>query len=373
MNNLDKNYQELLTDILENGHKKETRSGEVLSVFSREIRHNMKEGFPLLTTKKMYFKGVVSELLWFLQGRTDLRYLLDNGCNIWNGDCYQGYMKKWKEYPSKGDFQPNEYHSPTEYEAIGFTQEQFIDRIKSDDEFNHKWGDLGPIYGKQWRQWQGWMDMEDVGPYAKGSLWYDQILRLIHTLKTDPDNRRMIVNAWNVAELGEMTLPPCHFGFQVYTRELSESERIELAGGRIQSKYPALIAQQIKSCDDRNIPKRAISLKWFQRSVDVPLGLPFNIASYALLLEILGQIVNMVPEELVGSLTDCHIYTNQIDGVKEQLTRDSYELPKLSMSPLVLANLQHNGLDSMLKNCTPEQFTIEGYESHPPIKIPLSN
>ena len=274
MNNIDKQYQLLLQDILDNGIIKSDRTGTgTISVFGRQIRHKMSDGFPLLTTKKMAWKSIVTELLWFLRGDTNIKFLLDYNCNIWNGDAYKRYerARTWElqDTPS---------------------MEEFIKKIKTDNEFAKTWGDLGPIYGKQWRQWQGWMDMNGN---EKGSLWYDQILQLVHSLKTNPDSRRLMVSAWNVAELDQMVLPPCHYGFQVYTRELTEYERFHL---------------KLDDVTNNNTPTRAISLMWNQRSVDTFLGLPFNIASYALLLEIIAKEVNMVPDELIGNLGDTHLY-----------------------------------------------------------------
>jgi thymidylate synthase len=182
-----------------------------------------------------------------------------------------------------------------------------------------------------------------------------------------------MVNAWNVGELDQMVLPPCHYGFQVYTRELSDKERIELAGGKIQEKYPALVEQQIKSCDERKIPTRAISLMWNQRSVDTFLGLPFNIASYGLLLNIIAKIVNMVPGELIGNLGDVHLYSNHIEQAKEQLTRSAYDLPNLVINK---TDEFWNGFDvslSLFNHLEVNDFTIENYQSHPAIKAPLSN
>jgi len=387
MNNLDKSYLELLQDILDNGVTKQdrTRTG-TLSVFGRQIRHKMSEGFPLLTTKKMYFKGIVTELLWFLRGDTNINFLVDNDCHIWDGDAYKAYVKYWE---------PNiEY---VDGKAI-LTQEEFINKIKTDDEFAEKWGNLGPIYGKQWRSWgrrnvtiYDWKDVkgsdqykaveaikngEDVAKYGVKIEYQnnsiDQIANSIHLLKTDPDSRRNKVSAWNVGELDQMTLPPCHTDFQFYTRELSNKERIEWMGGKIQEKYPALVEQQIKHCDEYNVPTRAISLMFNMRSNDVPLGLPFNLASYGLLLEIIAKEVNMVPDELIASLGDAHIYINQIDGVKEQLTREPYELPKLVIDQFDETNHYIGDMDD-ISEYNISQFKLDNYKSHPAIKIPLSN
>ena len=176
-----------------------------------------------------------------------------------------------------------------------------------------------------------------------------------------------MVSALNVGELNEMVLPPCHYGFQVYTRELSAKERIELAGGKIQEKYPALIEQALQTCDEMKIPTRAISLMWNQRSVDTFLGLPFNIASYGLLLEILAKEVNMVPDELIGNLGDTHLYLNHIDAAKEQITREPYELPKL------VINGEKPSIIEKTKYWRAVDFEIANYNSHPSIKAPLSN
>lgn len=349
MNNIDRQYKELLERILNLGVNKTDRTGTgTKSIFGWQIRHNMKEGFPLLTTKKMAWKSIVTELLWFLRGDTNIKFLLDYDCHIWDGDAYTNYMRNW--------------HG--KLLQIGpCTKEEFIERIKTDDEFAKKWGDLGPIYGKQWRQWQGWMSVEGEQDEAKYSLWYDQILRLVHLLKTEPDSRRMMVSAWNVAELEEMVLPPCHYGFQVYTRELTTKERL--------AYYPA----------NNAAPKRAISLMWNQRSVDTFLGLPFNIASYGLLLKILADEVNMMPEDLIGNLGDVHLYSNHIRQAEELLTRTSYELPNVQimdrnwyLHEKVKEHLYvENDFERRIMTWRPECFTLENYQCHPAIKAPLSN
>ena len=359
MNQLDINYQQLLQDILENGVEKSDRTGTgTISVFGRQIRHKMSEGFPLLTTKKMYFKGIVTELLWFLKGDTNIKYLVDNNCHIWDGDAYRAYLKKCENQSIW-----NKYSFDTDPIAM----EMFVYKIKHNDEFAEKWGELGPIYGKQWRRWGiEWEDTESI-------KYIDQIQNLINDLKTNPDSRRLMVNAWNVGELDSMVLPPCHYGFQVYTRKLTFSEKRDL----LFSNHPLDSMPEgsgskpmLNLCDEYNIPTRAISLMWNQRSVDTPLGLPFNIASYALLLEIIGKMVNMVPDELIGNLGDTHIYKNQIDGIKEQLTREPYQLPKLIMSNNVNFN---DTIDEFLNSCLISDFQIENYQSHPSIKMPLSN
>jgi thymidylate synthase len=374
MNQLDKQYQELLFDIIERGVDKDTRNGKTRSVFGKQIRHKMSKGFPLLTTKKMYWKGIVTELLWFLRGDTNIKFLVDNGCHIWDGDAY-------KKYKLKHNFQINQG-----IEIL--SQEEFINKIKTDTEFANKWGELGPVYGKQWREWtyltkEQKQDVDGIDEEICGAdMWdgirhyrtFDQIANLIRDLKTNPDSRRLMVNAWNVGELDSMTLPPCHYGFQVYTRELSELERHD-----IKEQYGfdcrKLAKPSIKQLDDANIPTRAISLMWNQRSVDVPLGLPFNIASYGLLLEILAQMTNMVADELIGNLGDCHIYENQLEGCRQQIPRESFALPKLRINTEFWATSNDVAvytLDTEIFSMLIEDFQIEGYESHPAIKFPLS-
>ncbi|MFN7584006.1 MAG: thymidylate synthase [bacterium] len=230
MNNIDKQYTELLQDILENGVTKSDRTGTgTISVFGRQIRHKMSEGFPLLTTKKMAFKPMVTELLWFLRGDTNIKYLLKNGCHIWDGDAYQRYVTHWGnpidpinfELYTRLDLHPDKRL---------FTKEEFVENIKNNDEFAKTWGELGPIYGKQWRSWKGKL-VDKSEEFNAHTAWIpeqiDQIKNLINDLKTNPDSRRLMVWAWNVGELDQMVLPPCHYGFQVYTRELSDSEIIE--------------------------------------------------------------------------------------------------------------------------------------------------
>ena len=274
-NNLDKKYQQLLSDIIQFGVEKKDRTGTgTISEFGHQIRHKMSEGFPILTTKKMAWKQIVSELLWFLTGQTNIAFLHKHNNHIWDGD----------------------------YEKSGRTD-----------------GDLGPIYGKQWRQWKG----------ENGKI--DQIDNLVRELKTNPDSRRLMVSAWNVGELDQMVLPPCHYGFQVWTREENG--------------------------------QRYISLMWNQRSVDTFLGLPFNIASYGLLLHILANEVNMIPDELIGNLGDTHLYLNHIEQAKEQIGRTSFDLPKLKTDAK---------MDGICCN-VPDDFVLEGYQYHPTIKAPLSN
>ncbi len=293
MNFLDQQYQDLLSNILEKGSPKSDRTGVgTLSIFGRQIRHNMGTGFPLLTTKKMAWKTMVTELRWFLKGDTNIKYLVDNGCNIWNGDAYKQYQRACLY----------------ELDREELTYDEFMERIKTDDDFANVWGGLGPIYGKQWRNWD---------------KHTDQIFNLIQDIQNNPDSRRLMVNAWNVGELGQMALPPCHYGFQIY----------------IQGEY--------------------MSLMWNQRSVDAFLGLPFNVASYGLLLSLIANHTGYKTGELIGNLGDVHLYNNHIDAAKEQIERDAFDLPELGI------------IDSSFRTGDFE-VTLLNYKSHPTIKAPLN-
>ena len=311
MNKLDKQYQDLLQTILDYGVEKQDRTGTgTKSIFGYTIRHNMQDGFPVLTTKKMAWKTMVTELLWFLRGDTNIKFLVDNGCHIWDGDVYKNYTKLFTK----------DFHGPR------YRQEQFIDLIKTNNAFARDFGDLGPVYGKQWRNWNS-SEAE-----FEGLSGIDQITNLINDLKTNPDSRRLMVNAWNVGELNQMVLPPCHYGFQCYVRE---------------GKY--------------------LSLMWNQRSVDTFLGLPFNIASYGLLLTILAKEVNMVPDQLIGNLGDTHLYLNHIEQAKEQIGREPFELPTLNQFPT------YEGSRPSIESYVVGDFTLKDYQSHETIKAPLSN
>jgi thymidylate synthase len=408
MNNIDKQYQSLLKDILENGIQKTDRTGTgTISVFGRQIRHKMSEGFPLLTTKKMPWKSIVTELLWFLRGDTNIKYLVDNGCHIWDGDAYKNYKQK-VEHRLNSFFLKNE--GPNK--IVPLTQEEFINKIKTDDEFAKTWGDLGPIYGKQWRKWTQYeIDMPGFDAHFDETET-DQIQNLINELKTNPDSRRLMVNAWNVGELYKMVLPPCHYGFQVYTRELTYKERYDYW---FKNNYQQGMEKNYKIEPDFDntyyepTPKRAISLMWNQRSVDTFLGLPFNIASYGLLLEILAKTVNMIPDELIGNLGDVHLYLNHVEQANEQIGRvlsfderyalytgnsktweedggntygkingldmmDDANIPTHTRKPFKLPRLKilDNQVDDVA-HYEINDFELLNYESHPSIKAPLSN
>jgi thymidylate synthase len=309
MSSIEEQYRGLLGSLLHNSTPKDDRTGTgTLSIFGRQIRHDMKQGFPLLTTKKIAVKTMMTELKWFLRGDTNIKYLVDNDCNIWNGDAYKRF---------------------TYYTDESTSMERFIELIKTDDEFAEKWGELGPIYGKQWRRWKGdtWVEGNTDGTegFYLQSETIDQIKNLINDLKTNPNSRRLMVSAWNVGDLPTMTLPPCHYGFQCYVRD---------------GKY--------------------LSLMWNQRSVDTFLGLPFNIASYAALLCLIAEEVDMIPDQLIGNLGDVHLYSNHVDQAMEQISREIYDLPTVSFKNV-------NMLDGEF------DYEVHNYKHHPRISAPLSN
>ena len=396
MNNVDKQYLELLQDILNNGTYKKTRAGYVKSVFGRMLKFNLKEGFPILTTKKVFTKGIIHELLWFLKGETNIKYLVNNNVHIWDDDAYRHYLDKVKEHnnlvlerDSLKDaetyynyiyehfdekhtdlLEEIDYFGNSLKEIVPLSKEEFLNCIineeyisllrKYNGEYSiidgkyfiiddYRYGDLGLVYGAQWRK--------------QGKKHIDQIKNIIEMLKTNPDDRRMICMAWNANDFDKMALPPCHYGFQVYTRELTLAERLEWLWEHSNGEYDEWKTPAKSSLDDLGVPTRELSLMWQQRSVDTFLGLGFNITSYSLLLCMLAQCVNMAVGEVTCSLGDCHIYEAHFDAVKEQLIRDpfKYKLPKLVL------NKEVNDIDKF----TFDDIKIEEYESYPTIKAPL--
>jgi thymidylate synthase len=365
--NIEHDYLRLLKDILDNGVQKQDRTGTgTISVFGRQIRHKMSEGFPLITTKKMPFRLIATELLWFLRGDSDIRFLWENNCTIWDGDWYKKYKTTCSE---------------------PYTLEEVKQKVKDGNHsFHDSMFDMGPVYGRQWRSWRRYRKLpkDDYTTDYRENEPIDQIQNLINDLKTNPDSRRLMVNAWNVGELDQMVLPPCHYGFQVYTRELSFAERvvwIKNNSSTQQITLPQYIDDKF-SLDEffkpYGVPTRAISLMWNQRSVDTFLGLPFNIASYGLLLEIIAREVNMVPDELIGNLGDVHLYSNHLNQAKEQITREPFKLPELwcldeyhyLMDEELVDPIP---LDEKIQQFRPDFFTMNNYEAHPHIKAPLSN
>jgi len=360
MNQLDLSYNKLINDILINGRTKSDRTGTgTISVFGRQIRHQMNEGFPILTTRKIHFKSIVTELLWFLKGDTNIKYLVDNDCNIWNGDCYKHYKNK---------VQSNE---------LVLSKSNFIKKIKEDTDFAEQWGDLGPIYGSQWRSWQGIKEIptnitiHGKPTYIDNKVMIDQIADVINSIKTNPFSRRHIVSAWAPHELDNMVLPPCHLLFQFYVDEAKPTERFNFYSKNNNITYHDRMELEMNKS---NVPKLRLSLKFNLRSSDVPLGLPFNISSYAILLELIAREVNMIPGELISDMGDTHIYMNQVDCLYEQLERDIKKLPEFSIDNSKWFENCDNLMEAIDNDVVKvEDFKLIGYNPGEAIKIPLSN
>jgi thymidylate synthase len=281
-----KQYHKLIKDVLTYGQDKKDRTHTgTLSLFGYQMRFDLSEGFPLVTTKKVYHKAIVHELLWFIKGDTNIKYLVDNGVNIWNEWPYENYKKS-------DDFK-------------GETLEEFVEKIKNDSNFALKYGDLGPIYGSQWRNFNG----------------IDQLKWILDLIKHSPDSRRMVLSAWNPAEISQMALPPCHTLIQFYVND-----------GKL-------------------------SLQLYQRSGDIFLGIPFNIASYALFLHMMAQVSNLKVGDFIHTIGDAHIYLNHLDQVNLQLTRTPYPLPTLKLNPEI----------KDIFSFTFDDIVLENYVSHPKI------
>lgn len=288
-----KQYLDLLSYILKVGKRKKNRTGiDTISTFGYQNRYDLSKSFPLLTTKKMFYRGIFHELIWFLRGDTNIKYLLDNNVNIWNGNAYD-YFKKSKNFD-------------------GSSYEEFIAKLKTDPKYAKKNGDIGPVYGRQWRNFNG----------------IDQITDLINQIKANPNSRRLIVSAWNPTEIGSMALPPCHTMFQFYV----------------------------------DTDKKEISCQLYQRSADAFLGVPFNIASYALLIYIVGAITGYKPKEFIHTFGDLHIYTNHLDQVKTQLKRKPYPCPKLIFKRKITS----------IDDLKFEDFEIINYKCHDAIKAEMA-
>ena len=335
---INRQYEDYLRHILDNGVYKSDRTGTgTYSVFGHQMRFDLRAGFPLITTKKVHTKSIIHELLWFLKGESNIKYLKDNGVSIWN---------EWADEN----------------------------------------GDLGPVYGKQWRSWptvslydheKGWV--KDLSKFESGRTCdvainsIDQIQQAIDLLKNNPDSRRIIVTAWNPAEIPDMKLPPCHAFFQFYTEEIPLSERIALLSDEQVKKYMNVKVEgqdcsrqslldshkewQEEVLQRENVPQRYLSCQLYQRSVDSFLGCPFNIASYALLTEMFAQQVNMIAKDFVWTGGDCHIYSNHVDQVKLQLSRDVRAFPRLKLTKA-----------ADIFSYKFEDIAIEGYDPHPHIK-----
>lgn len=284
-------YLDFLKHIIDNGSYKSDRTGTgTISTFGYQMRFDLNKGFPLLTTKKVFLKAIIHELLWFISGDTNIKYLVDNNVRIWNEWPYEKY-KKCPEY--KGE-----------------TLEEFVEKIKKDDDFAKQYGDLGPVYGHEWRHFDG------------QDCYVDQLARVIEQIKTNPDSRRLIVNAWQAAYVDQMALPPCHMAFQFY------------------------------------VNNGKLSCQLYQRSADAFLGVPFNIASYSLLTMMVAQVCGLELGEFVHTFGDCHIYSNHIEQINLQLSREPRRLPKMKINPNV----------KDINEFKYEDFELVDYDPHPAIK-----
>lgn len=422
LNEFDSGYQYLLSSILDEGEVRNTRAGECISVFGKEFKIDLKKGFPILTTKKMFTKGVIYELLWFLQHYNDsengmnIKYLVENNVHIWDADAYRWFKtyivkeiqeknRKFSLFVRKCDkdgFSHFDYSERNaDYEDCfdklnSISKEEFLEMVKENtvlkifrDEENKNWksyqfGDLGQVYGYQWRNWEYYDDEKDEICHI------DQIENIIETLKNNPTDRRMICTALNIGKLSGMALPPCHVMFQFYVRKLTRYERWEAFADKMQEKckdsengylmsllsvlkrtYNKAINPSIpikereeldKELDKENIPIYGLSCKYTMRSCDEFLGQPFNIMSYALLTHMIAKLANMLPDTLISSMGDCHIYCAHIDAVKEQLQRKGSK---------TLPILRINGEQNTIDDFKYEDFEIIGYNPDPQIKAPL--
>ncbi len=386
MNNTDKEYQRLLKLILDKGRVKKNRTGtDTIGVFGAQARFDLSEGFPLLTTKKVNFAAIVHELLWFIRGDTNIKYLVDNNVHIWDGDCYRKYKTEWDKQGLSICVDGAKWGKDIgarSYQIL--SKEEFIEKIKNDNEFAQKWGELGQgTYGQMWRAFPYFTEIEkdltakyllDKGSDKLLNLGtVDQLQKVIDKLKTNPDDRRMIVSAWHPFWVENCCLPPCHLLYNFNTEELSAQERWDLLdkynkdenGPKDLFKYADIEENFdgfIVSCDKIGVPRRRLNCLLLIRSNDFFLGAPFNIASYSLLIEMVAQMVNMVPGELVYTVSDLHLYKNHVEQAKIQLAREPKKLPNLVLNKNI-----KNLFDFKF-----EDIKLEGYDPHPTIKGEVS-
>lgn len=367
-NNLDKQYLEIAKNILESGSVKETRNSLTTSQFGKVIRHNMFEGFPIYTTKRISIKNVLTELKWFLLGKTDLKWLVDRKCYIWVGDAYKRYKSKMEEIFSWIDTSPtlaeNPFIKEEDLKYLGeincgkiyiLSEKEFTEAIQTNKSFSDNWGDLGVIYGSQWREF---------GDSTGVNNNVDQVKKVINTLKTDPNSRRNILNAWNASELDNMILPPCHMMFQCYTKPLNIVEREYIA--------------KAKGVSIDTIPETGLSLLFYCRSQDYFLGTPYNTVSYGLLLTILAKISGYEPIELIHVMGDTHIYNEHHEAINKQLNNIGHELPKYELKG-VFDNVSkywyddNFDIDGFVEDMELDDIKLIGYNHDGDIKAPLIN
>ena len=355
-NNVDNQYLNLVNEIIEHGEVKDTRAGKTRSLFGKQLRFNLKEGLPMLTTKKMFSKGVIHELLWFIKGDTNIKYLIDNGVHIWDDDAYRYFL----------DIREKAYGPVNVESETVISKEEFLEGVKQQirwEDIGYTWGDLNKVYGYQWTKWGG----------------HNQIEEVIETLKKNPDDRRMIISAWNVEDIPDMALPPCHFCCQFYTKKMTEEERWNyfeaymLKEDDEEGRYNLSVSRGenylkgslVAYLDRMNVPNRKLSCMWHQRSVDVLLGLPFNIMSYAVFTHMIAQCVNMDVDELIFDGGDVHVYENQIETY---LSTQKLNHPKLYALPALKLNQQIKNINDF----TYDDIKIDGYQSYSKINYPLN-
>ena len=372
-NHVDEQYLNLVNEILEKGVEKDTRAGKTLSIFGKQLKFNLKEGLPMLTTKKMFAKGVIHELLWFLKGDTNIKYLVDNGVHIWDDDAYRYYLTLVDKHNEATQTEP-EYDWFKRTAITKLSKEEFIEKVKEGAkawiivdkkayimsslpnafEYEYQFGDLGPVYGHQWRNWNG----------------VDQVKEVIEKLRNNPDDRRIMISAWNVSAIPDMALPPCHYSCQFYTKKMTIKERKQWAiDNRIEFEHYDCYSNPsdeeiVEMFDKGGVPKRKLSCMFQMRSNDIGCGTAFNWLSYALMTHIIAQCVNMDVDELIYTVGDAHIYKNHIEPLKEQLTRN----PHLYALPTLWLNPEKKNIDDF----TYEDIKIIGYKSYPAIKMPLN-
>lgn len=401
MNNLDIQLKELYKKILSKNRFKPDRTNiGTKSIFGHQMRFDLREGFPLTTLRKIHLKSLIHELLWFLEsydekynkfGNTNIRYLLENGVTFWTDWCYEKYRKEMFKKHQENDLIDEKTVKPFKI----MNMKDFEKKIVEDDYFALKWGELGPIYGKQWKDFGGHEEIVEkskIYQETKGNTklvdvlgtekvhikGINQIDEVINTLLENPNSRRMLVNTWNVSDLDDMLLQPCHIMFQFYTEVLEMDERIDLCIKTTKEKDLREYMfkndidtldeinrdprKQVKILDHFNTPERYIDCQLYIRSNDIYLGNPYNIASYALLLHMIAQVVNMVPRELVYTIGDAHIYSNSMKAVEELLKREERSLPTLKINP----DIQN------IYDFRYEDFEIKNYNPHENIKVDVA-
>ena len=359
-NNVDKQYLDLVNEVIDHGEVKKTRAGKTRSLFGKQLRFNLKDGLPMLTTKKMFTKGVLHELLWFIKGDTNIKYLVDNGVHIWDDDAYRYYLELTKYWRGPNGLE-DVYDKETFLKMVKLGS--YSEKILNQDKSQYHYGDLGPVYGYQWTNWNG----------------HNQIEEVIETLKKNPNDRRMIISAWNVGDIPDMALPPCHYCCQFYTKKMTEVERWNyfethmLKEDNEEGRYNLYVSRGenylkgslVSYLDRMNVPSRKLSCMWHQRSCDSLLGIPFNIMSYAVFTHMIAQCVNMDVDELIFDGGDVHVYENQIETY---LSTQKLNHPKLYSLPTLVLNKDIKNIEEF----TYDDIKIVGYESYPKISYPLS-